>query len=1014
MGALLGRLRVEDAAVREHADAAAVDAAEAADERGPVERLELGEAAPVEHARQQLARVVELGVVRRQHAVDRLRGVRGLLARGVVRGVRARRGVDQVVHELAALEQGVVLVVGRVVHDAAVDRVRVRAAERLRGDLLARRRLDERRPREEDRAVAAHDDGLVGHGRLVGAAGRAGPEHAGDLGDALRRHARLVVEDAAEVVPVREDLVLERQEGAAAVDEVDAGQLQRLGDGLGAQVLLDGHGVVRAALDRRVVRDEDAVAAPHGADGRDDAAGRDGAAVHAVGGQGRQLEDVRARVADRGDALARQPLAARPVPRDALRAAALGQRAVLLPELGGQGAVVRDALPVGVAVLVELRLQDRELRERRVGRCGVQSARVGPAGPPAARERREFRVARRVVGARDGVDLRAARPLEVRGRSRRALPRVLARRQRQRLRLVHLVADAHEHVVDKTRHLGLDLHFELHERQDDDRVAARDGVARPLQDRDDGAGRRRRQGPPRHVHGRRLVDVVVGGVQHLLEEARRDFVVGHARVVEDRRVLVQVRVHALDDVVRDGVPRLGDERGEGLGNGYGRAELGHERVVERRRRVAGPPGVARGVDAVAGGLVVGRQDARVLGLRRRRDGDAALHGPVFGLDGRLREHGADVAPGRDGRERLAPGDAQLTAHEVDARRELRDRVLDLDARVDLHEEGPRGRVVEAPADEELDGARVGVARGPRQVQGARRERAPQLLAQVARRAPLDDLLVPPLHGAVALEEVDAVAVRVPEHLDLEVLGVLDELLDEDARVPEGRRGLARAALEVRRDLGHGPADAHAPAAAAGRGLEHDGELQALRGEPGLDVGARGEGVALAAAPGDGHAEVRRQRARGDLVAEGVDGRRRRPDEDEAVRRAGPGEGRGLAQEAVARVHRARAGCERRGDDAVDVQVGRDGPALGPAARRLVADDDGRRRRGDVRRARVLARAHGDALEAFRRARAHDAQGNFAAIGHEHAAEGRTAARVSAAAQHCAAQHCAGQHGAHRD
>jgi hypothetical protein len=46
----------------------------------------------------------------------------------------------------------------------------------------------------------------------------------GDLGDAEGRHPGLVVEDPAEVVAVREDVRLERQERAAAVDEVDARQ----------------------------------------------------------------------------------------------------------------------------------------------------------------------------------------------------------------------------------------------------------------------------------------------------------------------------------------------------------------------------------------------------------------------------------------------------------------------------------------------------------------------------------------------------------------------------------------------------------------------------------------------------------------------------------------------------------------------------------------------------------------------------------------------------------------------
>jgi hypothetical protein len=53
-------------------------------------------------------------------------------------------------------------------------------------------------------------------------------------------------------------VVLHRQERAARVDEVDARQPVVQRDLLRAQVLLDRHGVVRAALDRRVVGDDDA------------------------------------------------------------------------------------------------------------------------------------------------------------------------------------------------------------------------------------------------------------------------------------------------------------------------------------------------------------------------------------------------------------------------------------------------------------------------------------------------------------------------------------------------------------------------------------------------------------------------------------------------------------------------------------------------------------------------------------------------------------------------------------
>ncbi len=145
------------------------------------------------------------------------------------------------------------------------------AAELLGRDDLADRGLHQRRAAEEDRALVAHDHRLVAHRRHVRAAGRARAEHGGDLRDAGGRHPRLVVEDAPEVVAIREDLVLHRQERAAGVDEVDAGQPVLERDLLRAQVLLHGERVVRAALDGRVVADHHHVPPVHEPDARDDA-----------------------------------------------------------------------------------------------------------------------------------------------------------------------------------------------------------------------------------------------------------------------------------------------------------------------------------------------------------------------------------------------------------------------------------------------------------------------------------------------------------------------------------------------------------------------------------------------------------------------------------------------------------------------------------------------------------------------------------------------------------------------
>ena len=116
----------------------------------------------------------------------------------------------------------------------------VAAAELLGGHLLAGRGADERRAAEVDRPLLAHDDVLVAHRRHVGAAGGRRAVHHRHLRDAGRRHHRLVVEDAA---PGREDVGLERQEGAARVDEVDARQAVLVGDLLRAELLLHGERV---------------------------------------------------------------------------------------------------------------------------------------------------------------------------------------------------------------------------------------------------------------------------------------------------------------------------------------------------------------------------------------------------------------------------------------------------------------------------------------------------------------------------------------------------------------------------------------------------------------------------------------------------------------------------------------------------------------------------------------------------------------------------------------------------
>jgi len=251
-----------------------------------------------------------------------------------------------------------VVVECQVIGNARLAGVYVCPAQLLGADLLTRGGLDQRRPAQEDGSRAAHDDCLVAHGGDVRAARRARPHDRRDLGDALGAHARLVVEDAPEVVHVGENLVLHGQERAARIDQVQAGEMVLFGDGLGAQVLLDRDGVVGSALDGGVVGDDQALAARDRADARHDACRRGLVEIHLPGGQGGEFQEGRARVEQAADALAHVELAL-------LGVASLGALTTAASHLGqavaqflGQRRVVLPIRLEAVVLWVKLRVND--------------------------------------------------------------------------------------------------------------------------------------------------------------------------------------------------------------------------------------------------------------------------------------------------------------------------------------------------------------------------------------------------------------------------------------------------------------------------------------------------------------------------------------------------------------------------------------------------------------------------------------------------------------------------------
>ena len=222
VGALLGGRREEDAVVGDDADLVAVDGGETRDEGGAEVALELGEVGAVDDAGDDLADGQRLAEVGGGDAQELLRVVEGLGEGGCWNSSAGCGGWPVEVGDGPPGEgDGVGVVDGEVVGDTRDGGVHLASAQILGADLLAGGRLDEGGTGQEDVALAADDDALVGHGGYVGTTGGAGAHDDGDLGDALRRHLGLVVEDATKVVLVGEDVGLPGQVGAATVDEVD-------------------------------------------------------------------------------------------------------------------------------------------------------------------------------------------------------------------------------------------------------------------------------------------------------------------------------------------------------------------------------------------------------------------------------------------------------------------------------------------------------------------------------------------------------------------------------------------------------------------------------------------------------------------------------------------------------------------------------------------------------------------------------------------------------------------------
>ena len=164
---------------------------------------------------------------------------------------------------------------------------------------------------------------------------------------------------------------------------------------------------------------------------------------------------------------------------------------------------------------------------------------------------------------------------------------------------------------------------------------------------------------------------------------------------------------------------------------------------------------------------------------------------VFRADARLDGMAADLELALRQRQRLARGDAQLPFHQVLPGDRFGHRMLDLQARVHLHEEENHG-AVGLLFDDELDRAGAYIVDGAGCRHRGLAHRFAKLFRDAGRRGFLEHLLMAALHRAVALEQVNIVALGVTKHLDFDMARALHVLFDQHRVIAKAVDGFTLA------------------------------------------------------------------------------------------------------------------------------------------------------------------------------------------------------------------------------
>ena len=279
-------------------------------------------------------------------------------------------------------------------------------------------------------------------------------------------------------------------------------------------------------------------------------------------------------------------------------------------------------------------------------------------------------------------------------------------------------------------------------------------------------------------------------------------------------------------------------------------------------------------------------------------GDASGRGcelvGVFRVDSALDRVAFDMDIALDKRQALASRNHDLGSHNVNARDPFRHRMLDLDAGIHLD------KIKLAVFVEKLKGSRAAVTELLDGGHTAFANSLDQFARNAGCRSFLDDFLVAPLHGAIALTQPDRVFVLVSQNLDFNVPGILQEFLHVNLRVAKSRASFGLGGLHRVEQRRFRVYHAHAATAAAARRLDDDGVAN-LFGNT-LDEGRVGGQRALGTGHA-GHTCLQHRLLGRDLVAQQANRLWRRANELETAFFDPLGKIGVLAQETVAGMNR---------------------------------------------------------------------------------------------------------------